>query len=391
MANGNPFQINVGGDLTRGISQIGSTLQNIGAQRRQDEAQERARERMQGLYTGYQEAMQSEDPAAAIADLSMRYPEFQQQAMQAFGITSERTGNAAIEAYGRALNDPGNARQYLTEGIEKVRRLGGNPHQMTRDLEMYERNPEAALRLFDQGYARVAPRSHKAFREQQAAMRPGKGITEYQQEQINLERDKIALRERELEQRKELATTKLSSGIEKRLSNSIDRAIEAESNVRSYNALADDFNKLNVAGGLRASWGESLKDITGNQDAVTDLRKKFNAIKSSQVVNNLPPGAASDTDIALALSGFPSDRASGPQIERFLMGLSKIEEQAAAFENWRADYISEKGNEKGLLKAWKNSDEYSAINEKFKAEKEARQKPAAQPRMIGGYKVRVRG
>jgi hypothetical protein len=148
---------------------------------------------------------------------------------------------------------------------------------------------------------------------------------------------------------------KMSTYIEKQLGAATNEAVESEGNVGRFNALADQVEQANFSGGVfGGKWAESFKDITGTQDAVTDLRKRYNAIRGSQVVNNLPPGAASDADIALALSGFPSDNADAPQIASFLRGIAKLEQQKANFAAFKADFITNNKSEAGLLKAWKS-------------------------------------
>lgn len=145
----------------------------------------------------------------------------------------------------------------------------------------------------------------------------------------------------------------LSSHMQKRLSTAIDDSIKAENNSRRFNLLADDIEKAEVAGGLvPGAWGEKYKDLTGNQDAVTDLRKRYNGIRASRVVANLPPGAASDTDIALALAEFPSDNATGTQMASFLRGVAKLEDFTAEYEGYKAEHIGAAGEEREMLKGW---------------------------------------
>ena len=153
----------------------------------------------------------------------------------------------------------------------------------------------------------------------------------------------------------------LSGHLQKRLSVASDSAISSESNVGQYNSLADQISEADISGGLfGGSWGEAIKDITGSQDAKTELRKKYNAIRGLNVVKNLPPGSASDVDVKLALSGFPTDNATGKHIASFLRGLAKIEQASANLNNFKAEYISEHGTERNMLSEWKKSNEASA-------------------------------
>lgn len=145
----------------------------------------------------------------------------------------------------------------------------------------------------------------------------------------------------------------LSSGLQKRLSEATDEAVKSSANVIKYNDLASQIDNADLQGGLSGQAGELLKKVTGQQDFRTELRKDYYAIRGSEVVNNLPPGAASDTDIALALAGFPDDSANGKQIASFLRGLAKINEYKKQYNEFKANYISENGTERNMLKSWK--------------------------------------
>lgn len=234
---------------------------------------------------------------------------------------------------------------------------------------------ETALMDIQLQYPEQLTQFYQATQEQQKAQEAGQPKVEkdvrtstqkeYDQYQILKESDPAAAKEFGRaagfvnEQGQEL-----SVHLQKRLSDATDMAIESRSNVAEFQSLADQIEKANIGGGIfQGSWAERVKDITGQQDAITSLRKRYNAIKGSQVVKNLPPGAASDADIALALAGFPTDNASGPQLASFLRGVAKLEERQADFNDFKADYISENRTERGMLKAYKERQEESEPRE----------------------------
>jgi hypothetical protein len=158
----------------------------------------------------------------------------------------------------------------------------------------------------------------------------------------------------------------LSVHLQKRLSQATDKAVKSRSNAVEYNTLAARFEDANVGGGyLEASWKEAYKDAVGSQDGVSELRRRYAAVRGSQVVDNLPPGSASDVDIALALAGFPSENASGKQLASFLRGTAKLELAKADFEDFKANYISENNSERNLLKSWKSDQSNKVSAEKL--------------------------
>lgn len=147
----------------------------------------------------------------------------------------------------------------------------------------------------------------------------------------------------------------LSTHLQKRLSEASDESVRASSSKRRLDVLAKDFSTMDVGGGVVGSkWPERFKEMAGTQDAVTELRKEYNAIRASQAVQNLPPGVASDKDIALALSGFPDENANGEHIASWLTGMAKLEQAKADFADFKASYISESGSERGMLEVWED-------------------------------------
>ncbi|MCH9712618.1 MAG: hypothetical protein K0U20_08360 [Proteobacteria bacterium] len=172
-------------------------------------------------------------------------------------------------------------------------------------------------------------------------------------DQLTAEQERAAIDAKLLPPRREYKKEKMSSATENELIRSQNEAISAGNNAERYLILADEIEQADIGGGIfQGSWSESLKELTGNQDAVSALRKRYAGIKASEVVANLPPGAASDKDIELALEQFPSKNATGQQISQFLRGLSKLEKFQAEYNKFKSSYISENGNTKGLLGAW---------------------------------------
>ena len=152
-------------------------------------------------------------------------------------------------------------------------------------------------------------------------------------------------------------TPKLSSKAEKEIIDSQDSYFKSGEQARKMELLADDISKIDIGGGLQSTFSETLKGLLGSQDEVTALRREFNGIRASQAVSNLPPGAASDKDIALALSGFPGENANAQQITSFLRGQAKLARFNEAYNEFKAEYIAENNSPKGFISAWKKKTE----------------------------------
>lgn len=147
----------------------------------------------------------------------------------------------------------------------------------------------------------------------------------------------------------------LSVFLQKRLSASTDAAMEAGTNYELLTSLASDFENLeDIGSGFRQStWREKYKEITGTEDADSLLRRRWAGIKNSMAIQNLPPGVASDRDIALAMEGFPATSANQSTVASFLRGLAKLEKYEEEFNSFKANYVSENRTERGMLGAWK--------------------------------------
>lgn len=185
---------------------------------------------------------------------------------------------------------------------------------------------------------------------------PGKTQAQREQELAN-ERETLALRRAELDERirkNQAGEFKLSDFLTKTLDESQTAAAKAAGDQRRFRTLASDFgaNSEALGGGVFASWGEALKDFTGDQDAISNLRKEWNAIRTSQATANLPPGVASDKDIELALSGFPAANANAQAVQSFLRGQEKLAKNQELFNTFKSDFISTRRGNSGLLQAW---------------------------------------
>ena len=83
----------------------------------------------------------------------------------------------------------------------------------------------------------------------------------------------------------------LSPYHQKQLTKYSDSAVEAESLANEFNVIANDFEKLDPVSGAAGGAYEFLKEATGAEDAVSELKRKYLKIRASQLVKNLPPGA----------------------------------------------------------------------------------------------------
>lgn len=117
--------------------------------------------------------------------------------------------------------------------------------------------------------------------------------------------------------------------------------------------MAEDYDRMDPSGGVFATVEEFWKNALGSQDAASELRRRFNKIRINEGLKNLPPGPATDKDVQLALEGVPPKGASREQVKSFLKGASRLSNIAAAYNQFKSQYISDKGNTRGMIGEWK--------------------------------------
>lgn len=399
----NPFFVQPGNDLSQGLSGLSATLSDVRQSRmieaesaRRVQAEEAAMRRREEAAMAAQEAYQSGDPSL-MAKASLQYPEIAEGLRSSFGFNEERKAKEAGDFAKRLLlASPEQRPMIYEERINSLSEQGRDPSHTIQSFKDYQANPNGELKALETIWAGVDPKGYSVIADEQkamqkadlerarqdredarfwareagadrraamsarasmagGAMKPTAGMQDFQYYQ-NLKKEDPAMAEEFGRERGFISKegAELSSHLQKRLSVSTDDAIQAENDIGRFETLASEIERSDWKGGLLGGkWGEALKDATGEQDAVTELRKKFNAIKGSQVVNNLPPGAASDADVALAMAGFPTENANKEQIASFMRGLAKVQRINAEFNNFKSEFISDNGSERGMLQAWK--------------------------------------
>lgn len=166
-------------------------------------------------------------------------------------------------------------------------------------------------------------------------------------EQLNFDKDKlqteVQMKLYELDQKKNPALN-LGDDARKIIN---EAAISSTTSEQSANQLLDLANRLQKeapTAGKAGSWGESLKRVSGSEDAITQLRKDYLRIRNNQVIKLLPRGPASDKDIAFATAPFPDETASPEVLASTLRGLAKLEQYNAVVENVKSEWVNNVGH-----------------------------------------------
>ena len=112
--------------------------------------------------------------------------------------------------------------------------------------------------------------------------------------------------------------------------------VAAQSLAREFEANAE-----NLSAGALAAIEERWKAFMGNENRQTELRQRYTRIRNEAALGGLPPGAASDKDVEVVMSGFPSDTASPELIASWLRGVEKMSFIASERANAHLQFIAE--------------------------------------------------
>ena len=138
---------------------------------------------------------------------------------------------------------------------------------------------------------------------------------------------------------------KLGRGDLKYIRATEDSADKAATIVPTLLNMANEYSKLKPTGGWFGTAMESWKDFVGGQDAVSRVKTKFDQVQNSNIIASLPPGVASDKDIAMASKGFMDSTWNPDEIEQYLRGQAKMSAFLAEKNSEKAKYVSANGGD----------------------------------------------
>jgi 2C-methyl-D-erythritol 2,4-cyclodiphosphate synthase len=126
-------------------------------------------------------------------------------------------------------------------------------------------------------------------------------------------------------------------------------AVNAAASKQSANQFNDLAQRITAQGGnygVASSASDYLKKLGGFQGGMTQLKQEYTRLRNTAAIKALPPGPATDRDIALALKGFPSETASATDLSNFLRGMAKLQDIDASIANAKTDWLA---NNNGVL------------------------------------------
>ena len=126
----------------------------------------------------------------------------------------------------------------------------------------------------------------------------------------------------------------------------------SKQSAEQFNDLAKRLDESGGGYGVFSSASDFLKKGAGFQGGMTQLRQEYTRLRNTAAIKSLPPGPATDKDIAMALKGFPSDNASASDLSSFLRGMAKLQDVDASINNAKTDWLAQNN---GTLTRAKNT------------------------------------
>ena len=118
---------------------------------------------------------------------------------------------------------------------------------------------------------------------------------------------------------------KVSSAVETRIGKINEESTKASVSLSRNRALQQQLlANPDKSTGIVSQLRTSALDLAGLRDAEEEAKTAFLRTRNTDIVNKLPPGAASDRDIEVFSAGFPNEDAGTEEIIRYLQAEARI-------------------------------------------------------------------
>ena len=119
----------------------------------------------------------------------------------------------------------------------------------------------------------------------------------------------------------------------------------AEVSANKARDLARRYVEEQPTGGFLGSVFEGFKSFVGGQDEISRLKTNAEQLLNSGIVASLPPGPASDKDIAIMSKGFPNSNWNANEIAEWMLAYSRVKSVEAQYQNGYAQWLSDNGGD----------------------------------------------
>lgn len=149
----------------------------------------------------------------------------------------------------------------------------------------------------------------------------------------------------------------ISSVMESQLVDAQTATLDAKFRATQADELSKQYVSLDPVSGQIAKVAEGIKDFFGVENNVSVMRKNTTKLINEGIIQALPKGPASDTDVALVARGFPESTANPEYLAQWLDAYSRVQQSLVMYNQMKSNYISNNRTSAGFLK------EVAAFNE----------------------------
>ena len=265
-------------------------------------------------------------------------------------------GDKVVESVGKVQQQQREAALFgpgLTEAQAKADKAAADAVKAGVDAQFAPRMAAASLTTAQSNAIKAASDASFADKLNQAGLNEKNWNIRRVQNQISVDSARLGLDREKTAADVQLALARvgeIASSLPEQAKKDINTAAvaagAAKQQAAQFNSLATRLQESGGGFGALSRGTEWFKKATGNEDYVTQLRQEFTRLRNSAAVQSLPPGPATDRDIALVLEGFPAATADATTMASFLRGMAKLQDITASTENARVDWLA---NNRGSL------------------------------------------
>ncbi len=132
----------------------------------------------------------------------------------------------------------------------------------------------------------------------------------------------------------------LSGESERRLNTAASESVVANQLADRLRNLSSEIQAALQQSGVTARGDELIRSVFGTQDRETLIRREYLRLRSSAVINSLPPGPASDRDIRVFMEGFLDENANPETLAAGLRGMEKVARYEAETKAMESEWIA---------------------------------------------------
>jgi hypothetical protein len=155
-----------------------------------------------------------------------------------------------------------------------------------------------------------------------------------------------------------------------------NKTLEDQTRLRTQNArsssLITALKTVDKSSGVPAQIASAFKKITGTENSESVLNTMIESLRVEQAIGNLPPGVASDKDIALVMGGTLPSTANPEALIEWLSALQRLNQVAIDEQQSKLEWFDKKGSLQGYATHRKKVNQERAQERAKNAEEQAR-------------------